>query len=69
MIETIYRVFVPAGLIVLMFGMGLQLVKDDWLRVARYPLAVLGGLPGRFILLPAVAFARGRQGAQTWSLQ
>lgn len=55
-IESIYRVFVPTGLIVLMFGMGLQLVKDDWLRLGQYPLAVLAGLLGQFVLLPAIAF-------------
>ncbi|HMB59974.1 MAG TPA: bile acid:sodium symporter, partial [Xanthomonadales bacterium] len=56
MIETIYKVFVPAGLILLMFGMGLQLTRRDWLRLVRLPRAVLAGLLGQFILLPAVAF-------------
>ncbi len=56
MIETIYKVFVPSGLMLLMFGMGLQLEKDNWLRLARHPLAVLAGLTGQFILLPAIAF-------------
>jgi bile acid:Na+ symporter, BASS family len=56
MLESIYKVFVPAGLMVLMFGMGMQLVAADWARVVKYPLAVVVGLVGQFILLPAVAF-------------
>jgi len=56
MIETIYKVFVPTGLMVLMFGMGLQLVPADWIRLVRYPRSVLTGLLGQFVLLPAVAF-------------
>ena len=55
MIETIYKVFVPAGLMILMFGMGLQLVGGDWLRLLRFPRSVLAGLIGQFILLPLVA--------------
>ena len=56
MIESIYKVFVPSGLMLMMFGMGVQLVSDDWLRLTRYPLAVLAGVTSQFILLPAVAF-------------
>lgn len=56
MLESIYRVFVPAGLMILMFGMGMQLVVGDWLRMAQYPRAILVGLAGQFILLPAIAF-------------
>lgn len=56
MIEQIYQVFVPSGLILLMFGMGLQLVAEDWIRITRYPLAVLAGFLGQFLLLPAIAF-------------
>jgi len=56
MLETIYKVFVPSGLMLLMFGMGMQLVLDDWRRVARHPRAVAVGLLGQFVLLPAIAF-------------
>lgn len=55
MIETIYKVFVPSGLMLMMFGMGLQLVVGDWLRVLRYPRAVVVGLVGQFIALPLIA--------------
>ena len=57
MIETIYKVFVPTGLMLMMFGMGLQLVVEDWLRVARYPRAVVIGMVGQFVALPAIALA------------
>jgi len=57
MIETIYKVFVPTGLMLMMFGMGLQLVVEDWLRVVRYPRAVVVGIMGQFIALPAIALA------------
>jgi bile acid:Na+ symporter, BASS family len=56
MLESIYKVFVPSGLILLMLGMGMQLVPEDWKRVMRYPRAVLLGLLGQFVLLPAIAF-------------
>ena len=56
MLESIYTVFVPSGLIVLMLGMGMQLVPADWYRVVRYPRAIVAGLAGQFILLPAIAF-------------
>lgn len=41
---------------VLMFGMGLQLVGMDWLRLVRFPRAVLVGLIGQFVLLPGLAY-------------
>ncbi len=55
MLESIYKIFVPSGLILLMFGMGMQLVPEDWRRVVRYPRAVFVGLFGQFVLLPAIA--------------
>ncbi|HLF30930.1 MAG TPA: bile acid:sodium symporter family protein [Xanthomonadales bacterium] len=56
MIESIFRVFVPIALTLLMFGLGLQLVGGDFLRLARYPKAVLAGLLGQIVLLPAIAY-------------
>lgn len=56
MVETIFRVFVPIALTVLMFGMGLQLTSSDFIRVARFPKAVLAGLLGQIILLPFMAY-------------
>ena len=57
MLESIYSVFVPSGLMLLMFGMGLQLAPMDWARLAKVPGRVLVGLFGQFVLLPAIALA------------
>lgn len=40
----------------IMWGMGLSLVVDDFKRVARYPKAVVIGLVVQLILLPLVGF-------------
>lgn len=56
MFETIFRTFVPIALSVLMFGMGLHLVGADFLRLTRFPKAVLAGLLGQLVLLPCIAF-------------
>lgn len=52
------RGFVPlkpwigAGLGAIMFGMGMTLLPDDFVRVARQPLAVGCGLLGQFFIMP-----------------
>jgi len=56
MIEMFLKVFVPIALTVVMFGMGLQLVTGDFIRVARFPKAALAGLLGQIFLLPSIAF-------------
>ena len=43
-------------LIVIMLGMGLSLVIDDFKRVFLYPKAVIVGLVNQLILLPIIAF-------------
>ena len=40
-----------------MFGMGLSLVKDDFVRIAKVPKSVAAGLIGQLIFLPLFAFA------------
>ncbi|MEB3218425.1 MAG: bile acid:sodium symporter family protein [Nostocales cyanobacterium 94392] len=49
-------VFLPVALAVIMLGMGLSLVPDDFLRVAKYPKAVAVALISQLIILPAIAF-------------
>ncbi len=44
------------GLGVIMFGMGMTLVPDDFARVARMPRAVLCGVIGQFCIMPLVAW-------------
>ncbi len=50
-------ILLPVVLAVIMFGMGLSLVKEDFTRLARMPLPVLLGLIGQILLLPAMAYA------------
>ena len=49
-------IIIPFGLFLVMMGLGLTLSIDDILRVIIMPKAVLVGLAGQLILLPAVAF-------------
>lgn len=45
----------PLSIGIIMFGLGLSLTMDDFRRVARYPLAVGGGLFLQVVLLPFAA--------------
>jgi len=49
-------IIIPFGLFLIMMGLGLTLSIDDILRVIIMPKAVLIGLTGQLLLLPAVAF-------------
>lgn len=49
-------IIIPAGLFLIMMGLGLTLSIDDILRVVIMPKAVLVGLAGQLLLLPLVAF-------------
>lgn len=44
------------SLIIIMFGMGLSLVTDDFKRVFTAPKAILTGLVNQLIMLPAIGF-------------
>ncbi|MFP3860157.1 MAG: bile acid:sodium symporter family protein [Bacteroidales bacterium] len=48
--------YLPAVLIVIMFGIGLALEKKDFENVILYPRAILIGLVAQMVLLPAIAF-------------
>src|SRR5690606_15131194 len=50
------QLILPISLFVIMFGMGLSLTTTDFKRVAVYPKAVLVGVVGQMVLLPAVGF-------------
>lgn len=41
---------------VVMFGIALDLTKEDFRRVKLYPRAVVAGVVGQFLLLPAMTF-------------
>jgi BASS family bile acid:Na+ symporter len=48
--------FIPFGLIIIMFGMGLSLTLADFRRVITQPTASLAGLAGQMIALPLLGW-------------
>ncbi len=48
-------IILAISLIIIMFGMGLSLVKEDFTRLLKKPRAVIIGLLNQIILLPLVA--------------
>jgi bile acid:Na+ symporter, BASS family len=55
--QVLTAIFLPVALGVIMLGLGLSLVVDDFARVARIPRAVVVGLACQMLLLPIVALA------------
>ena len=51
------RVVLPIALFIIMLGMGLSLVPDDFRRVFKYPKAVAVGVVAQMLLLPVLGFA------------
>jgi len=51
------QIFLPISLAIIMFGMGLSLVKDDFVRLFTHPKAVLVGLCNQLLFLPLCGFA------------
>ncbi|MFC1914597.1 bile acid:sodium symporter family protein [Chloroflexota bacterium] len=49
-------IFFPIALAIVMFGVGLSLVVDDFKRIVIYPKAVSLGLVGQLVLVPATGF-------------
>lgn len=49
-------IILAISLIIIMFGMGLSLVKDDFIRILQNPKAILVGLLNQIILLPIIAY-------------
>ena len=49
-------IILAISLIIIMFGMGLSLVKDDFIRIFQNPKAIIIGLLNQIILLPIIAF-------------
>ncbi|MBB1360996.1 bile acid:sodium symporter family protein [Shewanella sp. SR44-4] len=48
---------IPVCIFLIMMGMGLSLVTDDFKRVLKYPKAVAIGLTNQLLLLPIIGFA------------
>ncbi len=49
-------VVLPLSLAIIMFGMGLSLVMDDFKRVVKFPKAIFMGLTNQLIFLPLLGF-------------
>lgn len=49
-------VFLPLALAIIMFGLGLSLLTDDFRRVVRYPKAVVVGLVCQVLVLPIICW-------------
>jgi BASS family bile acid:Na+ symporter len=49
-------IILAIALVVIMFGMGLSLVKDDFVRLLQHPKAILVGLTNQIVLLPIIAY-------------
>jgi len=47
-------ILLPTALAIIMLGMGLTLVLDDFQRIRRYPKAVVVGLLNQLVLLPLI---------------
>ncbi len=51
--DRISTIILASSLIIIMLGMGLSLVADDFKRILVYPKAIIVGLVNQLILLPA----------------
>lgn len=49
-------IILAVALMIVMFGMGLSLVKADFVRIVQHPKAIMVGLSNQIILLPLIAF-------------
>lgn len=49
-------IILAISLIIIMFGMGLSLVKDDFTRLLKEPAPVFIGLLNQIVILPIIAF-------------
>jgi len=49
-------IILAISLVIIMFGMGLSLVKQDFVRLLKQPKAIIVGLINQIILLPIIAY-------------
>ncbi len=54
--DQISTIILASSLIIIMLGMGLSLVIDDFKRIAIYPKAIIIGLTNQLIILPIIGF-------------
>ncbi len=55
--DKVSTIILAASLIIIMLGMGLSLVIDDFKRILVYPKAILVGLTNQLIILPLIGFS------------
>jgi len=55
--DKISTIILAGSLIIIMLGMGLSLVIDDFKRIIVYPKAIFVGLTNQLIILPILGFA------------
>lgn len=55
--DKVSTIILAASLIIIMLGMGLSLVVDDFKRIIVYPKAIIVGLTNQLIILPLLGFA------------
>lgn len=56
MAALLLKVFLPLSLAIIMFGMGMNLVVNDFTQVFKNPKAVIIGLINQIVLLPLLGF-------------
>ena len=54
--DKVSAIILASSLIIIMLGMGLSLVTDDFKRIFIYPKAIIIGLLNQLILLPLIGF-------------
>ena len=54
--DKVSTIILASSLIIIMLGMGLSLVFDDFKRIFIYPKAILVGLVNQIIILPIIGF-------------
>lgn len=54
--DSISTIILAGSLIIIMLGMGLSLVLDDFKRIFLYPKAIFVGLLNQLLLLPIIGF-------------
>ena len=54
--DNVSAIVLASALAIIMLGMGLSLVADDFKRIVVYPKAIIIGLTNQLILLPLIGF-------------
>ncbi|WP_236980670.1 bile acid:sodium symporter family protein [Membranihabitans maritimus] len=54
--DSVSNIILTVALVIIMWGMGLSLVIEDFKRVVKYPRAVVIGLCNQLILLPIIGY-------------